>query len=445
MRFFAYTNIPKTATLLLPGVKLKRWVLMIFIGAILLATGTAIALELTPIHFVLETISKLASHVPSHIAATVFLASGMMFFYLGWKKANSTILDAFLPREKGQVLEALYKKRMLDKGPRIVVVGGGTGLSTILRGLKTITNNLTAVVTVGDDGGSSGKLRKEMGVLPPGDIRNCIAALADEEDLVTQLFQYRFAEGGLGGHSFGNLFLTALCSITGDMFSAVKESSKVLAIRGKVLPSTLDDMVLVAEMEDGRIIEGESDIPEAKGKIKRLFSKPENPKALEDAIKAIQAADLIILGPGSLYTSVIPNLLIKDISNSIIKSKAHKVYICNIMTQPGETDSYSVADHVEAIIKHAGSKKIMEAVIVNRRLPVNLAKKYENFNSFPVVLDEAKVNDLGVRVIKATLTEDNEQGLVRHSHKKLAKVIFNIHNKSLESKQVSGAKKCQKQ
>ncbi|MDD3420362.1 MAG: YvcK family protein, partial [Candidatus Gastranaerophilales bacterium] len=234
MKFFAYTNIPKTATLLLPGVKLKRWVLMIFIGAILLATGTAIALELTPIHFVLESISKLASHVPSHIAATVFLASGMMFFYLGWKKANSTILDAFLPREKGQVLEALYKKRMLDKGPRIVVVGGGTGLSTILRGLKTITNNLTAVVTVGDDGGSSGKLRKEMGVLPPGDIRNCIAALADEEDLVTQLFQYRFAEGGLGGHSFGNLFLTALCSITGDMFSAVKESSKVLAIRGKV-------------------------------------------------------------------------------------------------------------------------------------------------------------------------------------------------------------------
>jgi uncharacterized cofD-like protein len=438
LKFFAYTNIPKTATLLLPGVRLKRWVLMTFIGAILLATGTAILLELTPIHYAMEGVAKLASHVPSHVAGMVFWGLGIIFFYFGWKKSNSTILDAFLPREKGQVIEALYKKRMLDKGPRIVVVGGGTGLSTILRGLKTITNNLTAIVTVGDDGGSSGKLRREMGVLPPGDIRNCIAALADEEDLVTQLFQYRFAEGGLGGHSFGNLFLTALCSITGDMFSAVKESSKVLAIRGKVLPSTLDDMVLVAELEDGRIIEGESGIPEAKGKIKRLFSKPENPKALEDAVKAIKSADLIILGPGSLYTSVIPNLLIKDISNSIVKSKAHKVYICNIMTQPGETDDYSVADHVEAIIKHAGSKKIMDAVIVNKKLPTNLAKKYENFNSYPVVVDEAKVNELGVRVIKATLTEDNEKGLVRHSYKKLAKVVYNIHNKSLEAKQKVG-------
>jgi uncharacterized cofD-like protein len=411
---------------------------MIFIGAAFLATGTAILLELTPIHFVMEAISKIAEHTPSYIGGTAFLFFGLLFFYFGWRKTNSTILDAFLPREKGQVLETLYRKRMLDKGPKIVVIGGGTGLSTILRGLKTITNNLTAIVTVGDDGGSSGKLRKEMGVLPPGDIRNCIAALADEEDLVTQLFQYRFGEGGLDGHSFGNLFLTALCSITGDMFSAVKESSKVLAIRGKVLPSTLDDMTLVAEMEDGRIIEGESNIPKANGKIKKLFSKPENPRALEDAIKAIKQADLIILGPGSLYTSVIPNLLIKEISNSICSSKASKVYICNIMTQPGETDDYTVSSHVEAVIKHAGNKKIMDAVIVNRKLPANLAKKYQTANSFPVILDEEKVNKLGVRVIEATLIDDNEQGLVRHSHKKLSKVVFNIHNKSLETKQKIG-------
>ncbi len=434
MKFFAYTKFPKTATLLLPGVRLKRWVLMIFIGAACLATGAAIFLELTPIHFVMEAISKLAEHTPSHITGLAFLFFGMVFFYFGWRKANSTILDAFLPREKGQVLETLYRKRMLDKGPKIVVVGGGTGLSTILRGLKTITNNLTAIVTVGDDGGSSGKLRKEMGVLPPGDIRNCIAALADEEDLVTKLFQYRFGEGGLDGHSFGNLFLTALCSITGDMFSAVKESSKVLAIRGKVLPSTLDDMTLIAEMEDGRIIEGESDIPKANGKIRRLFSNPENPRALEDAIKAIEQADLIILGPGSLYTSVIPNLLIRQISDSICSSRASKVYICNIMTQPGETDDYTVSSHVEAIIRHAGSRKIMDAVIVNKKLPSNLAKKYQTANSFPVVLDEDNVNNLGVRVIEATLIDHNENGLVRHSHKKLSKVIFNIHNKSLEAK-----------
>ena len=407
---------------------------MIFIGAACLATGTAILLELTPIHFVMEAVRKLAEHTPSHLTGLAFLGFGMSFFYFGWRKANSTILDAFLPREKGQVLETLYRKRMLDKGAKIVVVGGGTGLSTILRGLKNITNNLTAIVTVGDDGGSSGKLRKEMGVLPPGDIRNCIAALADEEDLVTQLFQYRFGEGGLDGHSFGNLFLTALCSITGDMFRAIKESSKVLAIRGKVLPSTLDDMTLIAEMEDGRIIEGESDIPKANGKIKRLFSNPENPKALDEALKAIEQADLIILGPGSLYTSVIPNLLLREISESICESKASKVYICNIMTQPGETDDYRVSDHVEAIIRHAGDAKIMDAVIVNKKLPPNLAKKYQTANSFPVVLDEENVNKLGVRVIEATLIDENENGFVRHSHKRLTKVIFNIHNKSLESK-----------
>lgn len=427
-------GLPKTVALLLPGVKLKRWGLMIFFGAVFFAIGILILLQMTPVHFFMETIAKVAAHTPSYVGGIAFLVLGALFFYFGWRKTNSTILDAFLPREKGHVLEALYKKRMLDKGPKIVVVGGGTGLSTILRGLKNLTNNLTAVVTVGDDGGSSGKLRREMGVLPPGDIRNCIAALADEEDLVTQLFQYRFAEGGLGGHSFGNLFLTALCSITGDMFRAIKESSKVLAIRGNVLPSTLDDMVLLAELEDGRIIEGESGIPEAKGKIKRLFSKPANPKALSDVIKVIENAELIILGPGSLYTSVIPNLLIKDISKAICQSKANKVYICNIMTQPGETDDYSVSDHVKAIIDHAGCSGIIDAVIVNKELPSNLAKKYEIANSFPVVLDEDKLEELGVRVIKATLTEDNTQGFVRHSYTKLAKIISHIHDKSLEIK-----------
>lgn len=436
LRFFAYTKIPKSAALLLPGVKLKRWFLLIVIGAGFLATGTAIFLELTPIHYVMEAISELAEHMPSQVAGFSFLFVGILFLYFGWRKTNSTILDAFLPREKGQVIEALYKKRMLDKGAHIVVVGGGTGLSTILRGLKQLTNNLTAIVTVGDDGGSSGKLRREMGVLPPGDIRNCIAALADEEDLVTKLFQYRFQEGGLGGHSFGNLFITALCSITGDMFRAIKESSKVLAIRGKVLPSTLDDMTLIAELEDGRIIEGESDIPEAKGKIKRLFSKPSNPKALDDAIKAIQDADLIILGPGSLYTSVIPNLLIKEISETICNSNAEKVYICNIMTQPGETDDYKVSDHLKALIQHAGSAKIVNRVIVNKELPKNLAEKYKTVNSHPVEVDFEEIHKLGYEIIEAQLTEDNDKGYVRHAHEKLAKVVFEIQNKYLKKKKI---------
>lgn len=264
-----------------------------------------------------------------------------------------------------------------------------------------------------------------MGVLPPGDIRNCIAALADDEDLVTKLFQYRFRNGeGLEGHSFGNLFLTALCSITGDMVRAVKESSNVLSIRGRVLPSTLDDMKLVAEMEDGRIIHGESNIPEAHGKIKRLFTDPQNCHALADVISAIREAELIILGPGSLYTSVIPNLLIQEISHEIAKSNAKKIYVCNIMTQPGETDGYSVCDHVNAIMKHAGSKKVIDAVLVNDFMPSNLAKKYEMAGSYPVKLDLDNLKKLGVKLVTRKLIEDSKEGLVRHSSNRVARAIY---------------------
>ena len=295
----------------------------------------------------------------------------------------------------------------------------------LLRGIKNITNNVTAIVTVGDDGGSSGRLREEMGVLPPGDIRNCIAALADDEDLVTKLFQYRFKTGeGLEGHSFGNLFLTALCSITGDMYRAVKESSNVLSIRGRVLPSTLDDMKLVAEMEDGRIIHGESNIPEAHGKIKRLYTDPQNCRALDDVIEAIRDAELIILGPGSLYTSVTPNLLIKDIANEIAKSNAKKIYVCNIMTQPGETDGYSVSDHINALMKHAGSRKIIDAVLVNDFMPSNLAQKYQLSGSYPVKIDIENIKKLGVSIFSRKLIEDSKEGLVRHSSNRVARAVY---------------------
>ncbi len=332
------------------------------------------------------------------------------------------------------LLESLYRRRKLNRGPKIVAIGGGTGLSMLLRGIKNITNNVTAVVTVGDDGGSSGRLREEMGVLPPGDIRNCIAALADDEDLVTKLFQYRFKSGeGLEGHSFGNLFLTALCAITGDMVRAVKESSNVLSIRGRVLPSTLDDMKLVAEMEDGRTIHGESNIPEAHGKIKRLYTDPQNCTALADVIAAIKDAELIILGPGSLYTSVIPNLLIKEIANEIANSNAKKIYVCNIMTQPGETDSYSVADHVSALMQHAGSRKILDAVLVNDTMPNNLAQKYQMAGSYPVKLDVENLRKLGIKLFSKKLIEDSKEGFVRHSSNRVARAIYYWYRKELKS------------
>ena len=415
-------KMPEDVKWLIPGLQVKRWFALIFLGAVLMTLGVLILFDIKPVFYTMEFIRKIAMNVSTEWIAFAIVMFGAGIFFKGWQKTNLSMLDG---ADKQSLLENLYRRRKLNRGPKIVAVGGGTGLSMLLRGIKNITNNVTAVVTVGDDGGSSGRLREEMGVLPPGDIRNCIAALADDEDLVTKLFQYRFRNGeGLEGHSFGNLFLTALCSITGDMVRAVKESSNVLSIRGRVLPSTLDDMKLVAEMEDGRIIHGESNIPEAHGKIKRLFTDPQNCHALADVISAIREAELIILGPGSLYTSVIPNLLIQEISHEIAKSNAKKIYVCNIMTQPGETDGYSVCDHVNAIMKHAGSKKVIDAVLVNDFMPSNLAKKYEMAGSYPVKLDFENLKKLGVKLVTRKLIEDSKEGLVRHSSNRVARAIY---------------------
>ena len=415
-------KMPEDVKWLIPGLQVKRWFALIFLGAVLMTLGVLILFDIKPVFYTMEFIRKIAMNVSTEWIAFAIVMFGAGMFFKGWQKTNLSMLDG---ADKQSLLENLYRRRKLNRGPKIVAVGGGTGLSMLLRGIKNITNNVTAVVTVGDDGGSSGRLREEMGVLPPGDIRNCIAALADDEDLVTKLFQYRFRNGeGLEGHSFGNLFLTALCSITGDMVRAVKESSNVLSIRGRVLPSTLDDMKLVAEMEDGRIIHGESNIPEAHGKIKRLFTDPQNCHALADVISAIREAELIILGPGSLYTSVIPNLLIQEISHEIAKSNSKKIYVCNIMTQPGETDGYSVCDHVNAIMKHAGSKKVIDAVLVNDFMPSNLAKKYEMAGSYPVKLDLDNLKKLGVKLVTRKLIEDSKEGLVRHSSNRVARAIY---------------------
>ena len=286
---------------------------------------------------------------------------------------------------------------------------------------------------MGDDGGSSGRLREELGILPPGDIRNCIAALADDEDLITKLFQYRFKNGeGLEGHSFGNLFLTALCAITGNMVKAVRESANVLNIRGVVLPTTLDDMKLAAEFEDGSFVKGESNIPEVHKKIKRLFTEPAVCRALPEALDAIANADLIILGPGSLYTSVIPNLLVEGIVDAIEQSNAKKIYVCNIMTQPGETDNYSVASHVNALLSHAGGRKIIDAVLVNDSLPSNISEGYAKTGSIPVRLDMENLIPTGVTVVSQKLIQENKEGLVRHSSNRVARAVYYWYRKSLK-------------
>ncbi len=435
MKFFSrIRDIKNDAIWLVPGLRIKRWFGLIILGAVLAALGATFLFKLEPIYFIVASAKKILNIVPAELVGVVLVIAGAVLFLQGWQRTNYSVLSVDEKRGRRAIEENLYRKMKLNHGPKIVAIGGGTGLSTILRGIKKLTNNITAVVTVGDDGGSSGRLREEMGILPPGDIRNCIAALADDDDILTKLFQYRFKTGeGLEGHSFGNLFITALSAICGDMISAIKESSRVLLIRGRVLPSTIDDMRLVARMEDGSIIKGESQIPEAGKKIIELSSEPEVCEPANDVLEAIQDADLIIIGPGSLYTSIIPNLLVKNLASSIEAAKARKIYICNIMTQPGETDNYSVSDHIEAIFKHVqmrGVKKnLFDAVLVNNFIPRNLSQRYEEADSLPVELDTSEVKKMGIEIVSTKLIHDDKDGLVRHSPGRLAKAVHYWYKK----------------
>ncbi len=426
--------VPKGAAIFLPGLNLKRWFSVQIIGILFALVGVCVIFDFKPIYHLISFAMRIldANWTLGRLIGAVFILLGAYAFLKGWKISNDTVLHASDDNTRANFLNNLVAKRKLNNGPKIVAIGGGTGLSTMLKGIKKITNNITAVVTVGDDGGSSGRLREEMGVLPPGDIRNCIAALADDDDLVTKLFQYRFNKNvsELGGHSFGNLFITAMCEITGDMYKAVIESSKVLAIRGRVLPSTLDDMKLVAEMEDGSIIKGESVIPESGKKIKRLFTDPEHCLPLDDVLTAIREAELIIMGPGSLYTSVLPNLLIKEIAEEIEKSNAKKLYICNVMTQPGETDGFTVSDHVKTILRHVENRKIIDTVLVNNYFPEEALEKYKAENSYPVLADYDELKKLGVNVFEYRLTDNDSSGYVRHNPSRLMRAVYYWYRKA---------------
>ena len=310
---------------------------------------------------------------------------------------------------------------------KVVVIGGGTGLSTMLRGLKQYTSHITAIVTVGDDGGGSGKLREDLGMLPPGDIRNCILALADTEPLMEDLLQYRFTEGSLKGQCFGNLFLAAMAGISENFEDAVQKMSSVLAVKGKVLPVTLDDMKLIAELENGEIIEGESKIPSEvivrNTRIKKIAIKPIDAKPLEEAIKAINNADVIIMGPGSLYTSIIPNLLVKGIPEAICKSPAKKVYISNVMTQPGETDGFKVSNHLKVLMDYGVAENIDYVIANNGIIPPDIKEKYARENAELVVLDYENINNLNVKIIEADLIKITKR-YVKHNADKLAELIM---------------------
>ena len=406
--------------LMKPGARIKRWVLLGFVGTMLLSLGVG---EIF-IHKGYDLTSKMVFIFLALLGIVVIVISiseGLksILRLINSDKINITINDK-------DVEDLIDDERLLVSGPKIVVVGGGTGLSTMLRGLKKYTNNITAIVTVGDDGGGSGKIREDFGMLPPGDIRNCILALADTEPIMEKLLQYRFKEGSLEGQSFGNLFLAAMAGISDNFEEAVQRMSSVLAVTGKVLPVTLDDMKLVAILENGDKIDGESRIPDEaiarKSKIKKLMINPKNAKPLVDALKAIEEADAIIMGPGSLYTSIIPNMLVTDIADTICNSDAIKIYISNIMTQPGETDDFAASDHLRTLINYGGKKCVQYVIANNGIIPEDIESRYLKEGSKLVELDRDKIKSLGVEIVEDNLVKITK-GYVKHDSEYLAEII----------------------
>ncbi|QQE66629.1 hypothetical protein GFS31_33290 [Leptolyngbya sp. BL0902] len=420
---------------LAPGLLVKRWLFISVMGVLMVGTGLMIWLRLTPVFYTGQMLGAalrtFTTYVPNYISGPLGILLGLWLILWGQTRTVGAITDVLIPGHEEELLDALLTQRRLSRGPKIVVVGGGTGLSNLLRGLKHYSSNITAIVTVADDGGSSGRLRREIGVLPPGDIRNCLSALADEEKLLTELFKYRFEAGsGLVGHSFGNLFLTAMSEITGDLEQAIAASSKVLAVRGQVLPSTLSDVQLWAELDNGRRIVGESKIAEARRRIVQIGCLPPNPPALPKAIRAIEEADYIIIGPGSLYTSIIPNLLVPDLVKAIAAQRVPRVYVCNIMTEPGETEGFAVSDHIRALDAACG-QHLFDAVLVQKTPPAEaVVRHYAQQGVGPVILDREAVIASGRRIIAANIMDERPDLTVRHHPHHLARVLLRWYSRT---------------
>lgn len=317
-----------------------------------------------------------------------------------------------------------------DRKPQVVVIGGGTGMPVLLRGLKDLPIDLKALVTVADDGGSSGRLRSEMGMPAPGDVRNCLAALSDAEPMLLDLFQHRFKEGnGLSGHSMGNLLLAAMSSVSGDFYTGIKEISRVLSVKGKIYPISNESMSLHAEMSDGSIITGESNIPLAGKRIKRVFLSPNPLKPLPHAIKAICDADMVIISPGSLYTSILPNLIFPEIDEALRQTKAKVVYICNVMTQAGETTGYKASDHIQAITDHLGERTVDAIIVHNEPIAKDMQQAYATEKSVPVEYDIEKLINMGIEIIEGDII-DHESQILRHDTQKVARLIYALMERS---------------
>jgi uncharacterized cofD-like protein len=412
----------------IPGIGVKRWFLVLLAGITLSAVGVAMFLldfyRNAPDTWWLPIISAISlQDLPRTLRVVIFGSLGLGLILLGIWGLNHSLIIPFL-RPGQRLVDQVSDFRRRERGPRIVVIGGGHGIATVLRGLKGYTNNLTAVVSVADDGGSSGELRRSIGILPPGDIRNCLAALSDDEALLTQLFQYRFGEDtGLGGHSFGNLFITALSDLTGSFEKAISESGRALSVHGQVLPATLHNVKLVADVQIPEAqtevrVEGESRIPQAAGRVRRIWLEPDHVSAYPPVIQALLAADMIVIGPGSLYTSILPNLLVSDLLEAIRSSRAIKVFISNCTTEQGETDLYTSGDHIGALEELAGAE-LVDIIICNSWYDAKL----ENGLQW-VRVDETLERDS--RLYVSDLADHRQPR--HHDTVKLAQLLMDMYN-----------------
>ncbi|MGE5370763.1 MAG: gluconeogenesis factor YvcK family protein [Solirubrobacterales bacterium] len=392
-----------------------KWVLLGMIGILAFFTAAGSLMErylfhLTPLRWEVQLILAIA---------------GVFTAYIGFKRAVKSIIDSVSPFSPVNIYQYLQTDLKIRHGPKIVVIGGGTGLSVLLRGLKKYTSNLTAIVTVTDDGGSSGRLRDELGILPPGDIRNCLVALAETENTMDQVFQHRFQNSGsLSGHSLGNLLLTALTEITGDFYTAIQEVSKVLAVRGRVLPATLESVVLCARMAGGDLIKGESSITGANQVIDRIFLEPPDCQPLPEAVQAIMEADAVVLGPGSLYTSLIPNLLVHQIGQAFRETTAPRIFIANIMTEPGETTGFTASDHLNAVIQHIGPGSLDYAIVNNTAIDDERLARYQAEGAGPVIPDAMAIRRAGVQPVFENLLGSRE--VAWHDPERLAATIIRV-------------------
>ncbi len=406
------------------GMHIKRWLLLVLLGVSVMGLGFGYILREVYVSYTFPgwVYYITLQFVPRFARGALFISASLGLIGFSVWKLNTSLLAAFVrPESDDSIIDTIYRYRYQLRGPKVVAIGGGTGLPVLLRGLKERTSNLTAIVTVGDDGGSSGRLRRELGVLPPGDVRNCIAALAETEPLMTRLFQYRFKEGsGLEGHSFGNLFIVAMSGITGNFEEAVRETSRVLAVRGSILPSTLSNVTVHARTEDGDIIGGESSITERGTRIKEVFLQPPNVQANPEAIRAILEADMVVVGPGSLLTSVLPNLLVDGIRQALAISQATKVYVCNVATQHGETDGFSVREHFLTLVEHIGSG-LFDYIVANDNVAGPLPDAWQ---SSPVVFDGKPVD--GARVVSSDVV--SERNRYHHDSEKLAAALMRVYD-----------------